>query len=94
MTFSFLHATHHRQQPIIIPQIGLSLRVFVPPDATGVALTSIETTNEPGFGPPLHRTGKRKYSTFLRGDTYSRMMRSDFLPASATPFREVVRTRS
>jgi mannose-6-phosphate isomerase-like protein (cupin superfamily) len=27
---------------------------MVSPDATGTALTSIETTNPPGFGPPLH----------------------------------------
>ena len=55
MTFSFLHAPHHQQQPILIPQISLSLRVSVPPDATTGVLTSIETTNAPGFGPPLHR---------------------------------------
>lgn len=41
--------------PILIPQIGLNLRVRIPPDATGGVLTSIETINRPGFGPPLHR---------------------------------------
>jgi quercetin dioxygenase-like cupin family protein len=66
MTFSFLHATH-QQQPILIPQIGLSLRVLVPPDATGAALTSIETTNAPGFGPPLHRHRETEVFYVLEG---------------------------
>jgi quercetin dioxygenase-like cupin family protein len=31
------------------------LRVRVPPEMTDGALTSVETVNAPGFGPPLHR---------------------------------------
>lgn len=53
MTFSF-HGSMHQEPPILIPAIGLDLRVSVPPDTTGGALTSIETTNAPDFGPPLH----------------------------------------
>jgi quercetin dioxygenase-like cupin family protein len=67
MTFSFLHTSHHHQQPILIPQIGLSLRVLVPPDATTEALTSIETTNAPGFGPPLHRHRETEVFYVLEG---------------------------
>jgi quercetin dioxygenase-like cupin family protein len=67
MTFSFLYAPHHEQQPILIPQIGLSLRVLVPSDATGAALTSIETTNAPGFGPPLHRHRETEVFYILEG---------------------------
>jgi quercetin dioxygenase-like cupin family protein len=66
MTFSFLHATH-KEQPIVIPQIGLSLRVLVPPDATETALTSIETVNAPGFGPPLHRHRETEVFYVLEG---------------------------
>jgi quercetin dioxygenase-like cupin family protein len=54
MAFDFLHSTH-RETPVLIPRIGLELLVRVPPQATGGILTSIETTNAPGFGPPLHR---------------------------------------
>ena len=54
MNFSFLHSTHG-ETPILIPQIGLDLRVRIPPNATGGVLTAIETINAPGFGPPLHR---------------------------------------
>jgi quercetin dioxygenase-like cupin family protein len=38
-----------------VPAIGLSLRVTVPPAVSGGEMTAIETTNLPGFGPPLHR---------------------------------------
>jgi hypothetical protein len=41
--------------PIIIPAIGLELLVHVPEGATEGALTVIETTDAPGFGPPKHR---------------------------------------
>ena len=52
MPFSFLHSTL-REPPILIPAIGLDLRVRVPPEATGGVLTAIETVNATGFGPPL-----------------------------------------
>ena len=54
MSFSFLHSTR-QERPLLIPQIGLSLRVRIPPNMTAGALTSIETINAPGLGPPLHR---------------------------------------
>jgi quercetin dioxygenase-like cupin family protein len=66
MTFSFLHSTH-QEPPILIPQIGLSLRVCVPPGTTGGALTSIETINAPGFGPPLHRHRETEVFYVLEG---------------------------
>ena len=66
MTFSFLHSTH-QEPPIRIPQIGLSLRVCVPPETTDGALTSIETINEPGFGPPLHRHRETEVFYVLEG---------------------------
>ncbi len=66
MTFSFLHSTH-QEKPILIPQIGLTLRVRVPSDTTGDALTSIETINAPGFGPPLHRHRETEVFYVLEG---------------------------
>src|SRR3984957_11339790 len=64
--FSFLHSTH-QETPILIPQIGLDLRVRVPPGATGGVLTSIETANAPGFGPPLHRHRETEVFYVLEG---------------------------
>jgi len=66
MAFSFLHSTR-QERPIHIPQIGLTLRVRVPPDTSGGALTSIETTNAPGFGPPLHRHPETEVFYVLEG---------------------------
>jgi quercetin dioxygenase-like cupin family protein len=43
------------------------LRVCVPPDTTGCVLTSIETTNAPGFGPPLHRHPETEVLYVLEG---------------------------
>lgn len=66
MAFSFLHSTH-QETPILIPQIGLDLRVRVPPETTGGTLTAIETTNAPGFGPPLHRHRETELFYVLEG---------------------------
>jgi len=66
MTFGFLHSTH-QETPVLIPQIGLELLVRVPPEATGGILTSIETTNAPGFGPPLHRHRETEVFYVLEG---------------------------
>jgi quercetin dioxygenase-like cupin family protein len=66
MAFHFVHSTPD-EPPIVIPQIGLELRVRVPPEATGGTLTSIETTNAPGFGPPLHRHRETEIFYVLEG---------------------------
>jgi quercetin dioxygenase-like cupin family protein len=66
MSFTFLHSTC-QEEAIPIPQIGLTLRVRVPPHTTGGALTSIETVNAPGFGPPLHRHRETEVFYVLEG---------------------------
>jgi quercetin dioxygenase-like cupin family protein len=66
MAFSFLHSTH-QEPPILIPHIGLELRVRVPPEATGGVLTCIDTVNAPGFGPPLHRHRETEVFYVLEG---------------------------
>jgi quercetin dioxygenase-like cupin family protein len=66
MTFNFLHSAY-QETPVLIPQIGLELLVRVPPQATGGILTSIETTNAPGFVPPLHRHRETEVFYVLEG---------------------------
>ncbi|MBW4091213.1 MAG: cupin domain-containing protein [Proteobacteria bacterium] len=66
MTFRFLHS-EPTGAPISIPAIGLDLRVRVPPEASGGTLTAIETTNQPGFGPPLHRHRETEIFHVLEG---------------------------
>jgi quercetin dioxygenase-like cupin family protein len=66
MPFRFVHSTAD-EPPIVIPQIGLELRVRVPPEATDGMLTSIETTNAPGFGPPPHRHRETEIFYVLEG---------------------------
>lgn len=66
MTFCFHHSAQG-ESPILIPQIGLTLRVCVPPQSTGDVLTCIETVNAPGFGPPLHRHRETEIFYVLEG---------------------------
>jgi quercetin dioxygenase-like cupin family protein len=40
---------------ISIPAIGVNIQVRIAPAATGNKATLIETTDEPGYGPPQHR---------------------------------------
>ncbi len=54
MAFTVWHS-RRGQDVISIPAIGLDLCVRLPVQASGGALTVIETTNAPNFGPPLHR---------------------------------------
>ena len=67
MSFSFLHSTRQQQKPVLIPQVGLELLVRVSPESTGGVLTAIETTNAPGFGPPLHRHRETEVFYVLEG---------------------------
>ncbi len=66
MTFSAWHS-HHDEEPIAIPAIGLDLRVCLPPGASGGGLTIIETINAPGYGPPLHRHAETEVFRVLEG---------------------------
>jgi quercetin dioxygenase-like cupin family protein len=66
MTIRFVHSLKD-EAPVLIPAIGLTLRVRVPQDATGGAITSIETENAPRFGPPLHRHRETEIFYVLEG---------------------------
>lgn len=66
MPYQFLHSKGG-ETPIAVPAIGLDLLVRVPPTMTGGELTVIETTNRPGFGPPLHRHRETEIFRVLEG---------------------------
>ena len=66
MPFSF-HHSRHDEAPILIPAIGLELRVCLPGTASGDAMSVIETINTPGFGPPLHRHRETEVFRVLSG---------------------------
>ncbi len=66
MTFSLSHS-HHDEPPILVPAIGLELRVRLSPEMSGGALTVIDTINAPGFGPPLHRHAETEVFRVLSG---------------------------
>lgn len=66
MSFSFVHS--RGDEPFIaVPAIGLTLRVPLPPAASGGAMTAMETENAPGFGPPLHRHRETEVFRVLEG---------------------------
>jgi quercetin dioxygenase-like cupin family protein len=67
MSFQFFHSTTHDLSVVKIPAIGLELAVRLPPEASGDALTVIEATNAPGFGPPLHRHTETEVFRVLEG---------------------------
>lgn len=66
MAFQF-HCSPGHETPIEIPAIGLSLRVPLPPEISDGAATVIETVNQPGFGPPLHRHPQTEVFRVLEG---------------------------
>lgn len=66
MTFQFIRSPCD-EPSIEIPAIGLSLRVRLPGSASDGALEVIETTNAPGFGPPLHRHAQTEVFRILDG---------------------------
>ncbi len=71
MSFGFWHSRQD-EEPIKVPAIGLEVRVCLPHSASGGELAIIETQNEPGFGPPLHRHSEPKSFGFWKGAIYSR----------------------
>lgn len=66
VAFDSHHSTHD-EKPILTPLIGLALRVRVPPETTGGALTAIATLNALGHGPPLHRHRETEIFYVLEG---------------------------
>ena len=52
---------------VAVPAIGLELSVRTPKDFVGKGLELIETTNAPGFGPPLHKHREAEIFYILQG---------------------------
>ena len=67
MPFQFFHSESSGLSIVKIPPLGLELTVRLPPEASGQTLTLIETTNAPGFGPPLHRHRETEVFRVLEG---------------------------
>jgi quercetin dioxygenase-like cupin family protein len=67
MPFQFFHSRIEDSPLLKIPVLGLELAVRLPPETTGNDLTIIETSNAPGFGPPLHRHGETEVFRVLEG---------------------------
>jgi quercetin dioxygenase-like cupin family protein len=67
MPFQFFHSTTDGIPILKIPALGLELAVRLPPEASAKALTIIETSNAPGFGPPLHRHSETEVFRVLEG---------------------------
>ena len=66
MSFSFWHSRLD-VEPLKVSAIGLEVLVRLPPSASGGELAIIETRNEPGFGPPLHRHRETEIFRVLEG---------------------------
>ncbi len=66
MPYQFWHSKL-TAPPIHVPAIGLQLFVRIPHDTTDENISVIETINEPGFGPPLHRHPQTEIFRVLDG---------------------------
>ena len=66
MSFAFAHSRND-EPPILLPAIGLELRVRLRPAATGGALAVIETRHATHSGPPLHRHAEAEVFHVLEG---------------------------
>jgi quercetin dioxygenase-like cupin family protein len=67
MSFEFYHFHSEQSRTIHVPAIGLQLVVSMPPNISEGAVTVLETTNAPGFGPPLHRHTETEVFRVLEG---------------------------
>lgn len=66
MTYGFWHS-HGDSPPILVPEIGLELRVRLDRDTSGGGLTIIDTQNASRLGPPLHRHAETEIFRVLSG---------------------------
>ena len=67
MPFQFFNSAADGSPTLKIPALGLELAVRLPPEVSGEALTVLETSNAPGFGPPLHRHHETEVFRVLEG---------------------------
>ena len=67
MPFETLHAPAAGAPSLIIPAMGLELRVPLSTQASGGAMTILETINAPASGPPLHRHHETEVFRIVEG---------------------------
>ncbi|MCU1250253.1 MAG: cupin protein, partial [Edaphobacter sp.] len=67
MAFEFFQSLAGSESKLEIPNLGLELMVRLPHEASGGALTVLETVNAPGFGPPLHRHRETEVFRVIEG---------------------------
>jgi quercetin dioxygenase-like cupin family protein len=67
MPFKFFQSLTGSGSKLDIPNLGVELTVRLPQDASGGALSVMETVNAPGFGPPLHRHRETEVFRVLEG---------------------------
>jgi len=67
MAFHPFHSYPDDPNTLRIPGLGLELTVRLPPEASDQDISIIETTNAPGFGPPLHRHPETEIFRVLSG---------------------------
>jgi quercetin dioxygenase-like cupin family protein len=67
MPFEFFQSLAGSGSKLDIPNLGVELTVQLPQDASGGALSVMETVNAPGFGPPLHRHRETEVFRVLEG---------------------------
>ena len=67
MAFQFFNSATNASPILKIPALGLELAVRLPPEVSGEALTILETSSAPGFGPPLHRHRETEVFRVLEG---------------------------
>jgi quercetin dioxygenase-like cupin family protein len=67
MSFQFFNSATDSSPILKIPALGLDLAVSLPPEVSGAALTILETSSAPGFGPPLHRHRETEVFRVLEG---------------------------
>jgi quercetin dioxygenase-like cupin family protein len=67
MAFQFFNSATNGSPILKIPALGLEIAVRLPPEVSGEALTILETSSAPGFGPPLHRHRETEVFRVLEG---------------------------
>jgi quercetin dioxygenase-like cupin family protein len=67
MAFQFFNSSTNASPILKIPALGLELAVRLPPEVSGGTLTILETSNAPGFGPPMHRHRETEVFRVLEG---------------------------
>lgn len=65
--FQFFNSATDSSPALKIPALGLDLAVRLPSEVSGGVITVLETSNAPGFGPPLHRHGETEVFRVLEG---------------------------